>query len=372
MRILTLALFLSANAAMASVPTAAKTGNTPPQSIWRVTDGNYEHLQSGLPCPSTPAHYRRQSAMAFDRFGLDVGCNYQNGPATLTYYLTRREAPGGLDAALEEAKRELLEFGAKLHPRLMSETTTRLGDLDWKTALYAEDGDIRSAIWISDLSGWTFEYRVTYPVKLEAAVLADITASTAAIRSSAGARLELCAKAVQPERTGTVISDPEALRTAVSTSSLLGGLGEVVDQKKKRQSATAEAPAAVWCVDKVMSRGEFPMTFWRSVKGDATSDLADRVSLMTRDQPPVNLDITSGGIEALVTAEISKGKPGTPVRWMATLKDEDRTLIFAYFAGRPSADQAADLFGKILSGQQKYLGGYSAEGKKINIILPSP
>ena len=373
MRILTIALLLTANAAMAEAPTAAKTDNTPPQSVWRLTDGNYEHLQSGLPCPSTLAHYQRQNAMAFDRFGLDVGCNYQNGPATLTYYLTRRETQGGLDAAMDEAKRELLEYGAKLHPRLMSETTTRLGDLDWKTALYAEDGDIRSAIWISDLSGWTFEYRVTYPVTLESAVLADMTAFTAAVRSSAGARLALCAKAAQPERNGTVIADPETLRTAASISSVLGGatLAAAEDEKqKKRTPPTAEVPPPAWCVDKVMSRGDFPMTFWRSVKSDATTDLADRVSLMTEDQPPVTLDITSGGAEALVAAEISNGKSESPARWIATLQDGDRTLIFGYFAGRPSADLAADLFARILSGKQKYLGGYSAKGKNINIIMP--
>lgn len=57
---------------------------------------------------------------------------------------------------------------------------------------------------------------------------------------------------------------------------------------------------------------------------------------------------------------------------MATLQDGDHSLILGYFAGRPSADLAADLFARILSGQQKYLVGSSAKGNSINIMMPPP
>ena len=59
-----------------------------------------------------------------------------------------------------------------------------------------------------------------------------------------------------------------------------------------------------------------------------------------------------------------------PLRWVATLRNGDQTLIFGYFDGRPSPDAAADLFAAIIAGKAKPVGSYGAKGKNITITMP--
>ena len=53
------------------------------------------------------------------------------------------------------------------------------------------------------------------------------------------------------------------------------------------------------------------------------------------------------------------------------MQQNDQTLIFAYFAGRPAIADVADLFAQILMGKARAVGGYSANGKNITILAPS-
>jgi hypothetical protein len=57
--------------------------------------------------------------------------------------------------------------------------------------------------------------------------------------------------------------------------------------------------------------------------------------------------------------------------WSATITDGKRTDIFAYYRGRPPETFTSDLLKAILAGKAKRIGGFSAEGKSINIIAPS-
>jgi hypothetical protein len=370
MRLLVVALMFAAYPALADTPASARATEAPAQSVWRPSAGGYEHLQTGLICPTQLAGYRRTEVVTFDDYGLDVGCNYSIGTAALTFYLTRRDGPGGLEAAIADAKRDLLQAGAPRHAQLISETASVEGDLKWDIALYAEDGDLHSAIWIADLFGWTFEYRATYPASEEARTVADIRTITTGIRSGAGARLQLCARAPQPARPGKAVTDAAQIKAAAMMSSILGGAIQEAaeEQKGKPDEASALDAPPTWCVERATTRDGFPMVFWRGVRDDATNALDDRITLATQDHPPVTLDVSAGGLAGLIEAESKKDDK--PEQWTASLHNGDQVLIFGYFAGRPSADLVADLFARVLSGKQKPVGGYSAKGKTITIIAP--
>lgn len=199
MRWLALLVVFVANAAVADNAPSAKPPESaaPPLTVWRpVGGGGLEHVQSGVVCPSRIDAYRRTDAAIFDRFGLDVGCNYSRSDAAVTLYLTRREPGGeGLDAAMAEAKKELLEAGAAHHPVVIAENRLSENGLDWTTVVYREDGEKHTAIWIADLSGWTFEFRATYPAADDLPMGALIGRIATQVRTTAGTHLALCARA---------------------------------------------------------------------------------------------------------------------------------------------------------------------------------
>lgn len=144
------ALGLVATAAPAQ-PDGGGADSPPPLSVWRIDGASVEHLQSGLVCPEQFRTYRRTILKVFDRFGLDVGCNYLDpAQSDVTVYVTRRS---GLTAAdvMEDAKREFLQAHAAVHPQPISETHPTLVGLAWDVALYSVDGGMRDAIWLTDM-----------------------------------------------------------------------------------------------------------------------------------------------------------------------------------------------------------------------------
>jgi len=364
MRWLAMGMLLVAGSARADVrPPAAPPAPAPPVSVFRGHQaGTLEHLQSGLVCPARIGEYRRIEATVFDKFGLDVSCGYHTGTVVITLYLTRRTGTG-VDAALAEAKRELLQFGADRHPQSISELRSTNGGRDWVTVLYGEDGDIHSAIWLADLDGWTLEYRATYPAVDETRVTADIAKITAIVEESAGARLALCSASPPPARRALPILDRRNLQQSSMMTSILGGavLAEARDGK-----ATATAPL-MWCLEGPILKNNHHMLFWRAVDPKGTDARSDRITLAT-DGPPPTLDIAPDSLASLVEG-LAKASDKPP-RWIATLRQGDETLIFGYFDGRPSSDSVADLFENILAGKAKPAGGFGAEGKNITIVVP--
>jgi len=360
------ACFATAALADAPAPVAnAPPVDAPPASVWRLTpDGSYEHLLTGLDCPAKLGRYSRRVVQAFDAFGLDVGCDYAGHTAGLTYYLTRRTVPG-LDAAMAEAKHELEQFGAARHPQFVSETTSSGDGLDWTIATYSDDGGLRDAIWIADLSGWTLEYRATYAAAEELQVAGEIKAFAAAVRASAGARLQTCAKASPAERHATPVTDQAEINSASMMTSLLGGVGQAAADSKSAQPL----PAPTLCVEQTGRYANVPLVFWRSLGADGSDQLLDQVTTVSSG-PPVTVSFAGGGLSGLVAA-LGESKAGKPMQWTATLDRKGQTLIFGYFSGRPSIDQMGALVAGMLSGTVKPVGGYRAKGKAITIFMPS-
>ncbi len=366
-RLLTLGLLMLATPAMADIPVApVKTEPAAaPLSVWRpVAAGAFENPQSGLVCPAKVGEYGRTDLQLYDKFGFDVSCNYLFGRTDITVYLTRRDAAEGVDAAMAEAKRELLDVRASLHPQALSDSRSVDAGLAWMTALYALDGGRHSAIWIADLNGWTLEYRATYPAAQDPETTTDLKRFTATVESSAGARLALCAKSTPPTRDGERMTARKDLEADAMMTSLLGAAALAAVQEGKG----AEEPPTTWCAEAGVATTNPHMVFWRGVGPDGANADADEISLVS-DGPPPTLDIASDQLASLVD-DAAHGKDKPP-RWTATMRQNDQTLIYAYFAGRPAIADVADLFAQILLGKAKAVGGYSAKGKNITILTPS-
>jgi hypothetical protein len=367
---------LAASAVLADTPPAsppqaapqASAPQTPPLSIWVPEKDGYRHLQSGLVCPASLLGYRRTETSFFDDYGLDVGCNYAGHGRGITLYLTHRTGPG-LDAAMTEAKRELLQFGADKHPQVIGDKTEAANGLNWTVALYGEDGGARSGIWIADLDGWTLEYRATYPAADEDATVADLAAITDVVKTSAGPTLDACAKSQTPQRRGTLITDAKANGDAAMMSSLFGGAALAAAKDPKSKDTVKEEPL-FWCPEAPLKSVSGEMLFWRAVKADGSDGLSDQIGLMTQDEPPVMV-IAANSMGALLQAVDKKNAGKDPeLHWVATLTTHGQVLIFGYFNDRPSPDHVIELFDQVLSGKAKALGGYSVNGKNINITVP--
>jgi len=373
MRVLALALLFAATSAMADTPpppapAPGAPADTPPASIWKPTqDGGLEHLQSGLSCPGRFLRYHRSNALHYDDFGLDVSCNYAGEGADLTVYVTRRQT-GDIAAAMTEAKRELTVGRAERHPQLLGDSQPVVGGVRFLKALYFLDQGLHSSIWIADLNGWTLEYRASYLINKEADAEADLGPLTALVQASAGARLAACAKALPPERAGVAVTDKQDLQQAALMASLMGSAAVLSALEHKTPALPAPASSPVfWCAEQPLKRDGHPLLFWRGIDAAGLDSGEDKVSLMTVGPPP-SMELTPDRLGDLV--RLAKDKNAAS-RWTASIGNEGKVSFYGFFAGRPSADAAADLYGAVVSGTAKALGGYSIDGKNINLTMPT-
>lgn len=364
MRLAVIALLFAASAALADTPPPSGPVSAPsgppaqPLSVWRpLGHGDMEHVQSGLVCPGTTGGYRQSGLIMYDQLGLDVSCNYGAQPHDITVYMTRRDT-GEIDPLFAAAQRDLLSVGAERHPRLIARSRPDIGGWTWITALYGEDGDIHSAIWMADLHGWTLEYRATYPAALETQVSADLAAITTWVQSSAGARLDRCAKSTPPTRDGVRVADKKTLDNNAMMTAVLGAAGQAMAQDGKG----TPAGATTFCLEKTILDQPHRMQFWRGVADDGSAAPADQISGLTTGPPPI-LRIESDALASLV-------EKSSTAQWTATMNEGGQTSVYAYFQGRPSPQTVAALFSDILADKAKPLIGYSAHGKTINISMP--
>lgn len=368
MRVLALALILGSlgGPAMATTPSVAEPAPAtpaPPQSVWKASDRDgLVHLQSGLSCPSEYAGFRRTDAQLFDGLGFDVGCNYAAPGIALTVYIFRREG-NSVAAAMAQAKEEYLTVGADRHPTPVAEATVSDGGLSWSTALYSEDGDLRSGTWVAGLQDWTILYRVTYRTTAEGSATAGMSEMSKLVQASAAAQLSRCAKSPLPKRDGARVTSAKAIQEAAMMTSILGGamLSAAADGANEDSSTVQEV---TWCAEAPIQIDSYRMIYWRAVQADGEDAGLDRVTLVSNGPPPT-LGLAADGLAGLIG-----GKSG-PVQWAATASNGSGVAIYAYFKSRPSPTSVAALFADILSGKAKAVGGYAVDGKSISIGVPS-
>ncbi len=367
MRALAIFLLFTASAAFADGAVRRETTLSPnleqaEGGAWRTVGGDgRSHAWSGLLCPMRLRQFVRTTIKTFDRFGLDVGCDYNAPTSDITLYLTRRGA-APLSAAMVEAKRELETARPAEHAQLNSGNPSAGGNLSWQVALYDSDPGVRDGIWIADLHGWTLELRATYHKEDERTALADLAAFTDLAETSAGARLSLCARALPPRRAGAPITNAHEVSEAAMMTSILEGAA----QATLKQGRNSLPHPLIWCAEKPVDQNGLQMLFSRAIEPDGADANSDQVSLMTGDSTETLVVAPDGGgIGALLSSANGKAE-----KWSATIESKEQTLIFAYFDGRPSSDAVTDLFARILKGEAKPIGGFSAKGKDITVILP--
>jgi hypothetical protein len=353
------AMALAAATSVCALPGGAGEGQQPPLSVWRVEAAGAEHLQSGLACPAQFRTYRRINLHVYDRFGLDVSCNYLDPAVSdVTVYLTRRSGSMPADA-MTEAKREFLQVRAAMHPRPISETQPALGGLAWQLTLYDVDGGMRDAIWIADLDGWTLEYRVTYRANGEDRVMADMAAFVDAARGSAGTRLDLCGKSPPPARNGVLSHAHKDPQADAMMAAIVGAAAQ--SAVEKADPAKRATTSIAWCAEQPISGGPHDLMLWRGVLPDGADAKADRVTAMTVEAPPELVAADNSELD-LVRGELNQSS-----EWEATIEQGGQTSIWGYFTARPRPEALAEVYQNILSGKARPLSSYSKHGNQITI-----
>ncbi len=353
-----------------SMPPSGQTARSAPQSVWLETaGGGLEHQQSGMLCPQTLDAFQRKAARVYDGVGLDVGCEYAAPGSSFQVYLTRRGA-GGVSAALEEAKRDLAKDGADRHPVHLGDEQLTQDGLTWSVARYSEDGGLRSDIRVAELTGWLVQYRITSTIAAEPTGVRGVSAMTASLMASAAPRLALCDKAPAAVRDGRRVTDTKKMKDDALMSAILGGalMGAAEDKsargRKAKKGGDDLVQPIIWCPEQVVTREVFRMLLWRGLFAGGGDANRDRLTLVSKTRPPT-LEIGVEGLAGLIR-EKEKGPP----QWTATVNRGAQVMIYGYFEGRPSADDATALFADILAGRTEAIGGYGADGGNITIIMP--
>jgi len=352
----------AAGADVASSP-VANTAQQIPHSIWRLDDKNdATHLQTGLVCPAISGNFKRTAMRFYKASGLDVSCNYLDSEKTLvTIYLTRRGTQSVADD-FENAKRELTQVTPTAQPLPDTDQKAFVSDMKWSTLLYSEqDGRIHSGIWITDLHGWTFEYRATYAVANEATALSEMAALTDSAEKTAGTVLATCEKSSVPERSGVLVADKDAMQQALVLASVLGAV--TPDKDGHAQPAPR---VVIWCPETEITSSGDRMLLWHAAFEDGSDAAADRITPEILEDPPT-LEAAPDPFGSIVQNEIKGGKANN---WTAKIYNGNKTWLFGLFSGRPTGEALGALMFDITHGKAKPIGGYSASGKNISIQLP--
>jgi hypothetical protein len=373
MRAMILGLLLAAGAASAE-PTAPPSGPAAPsssatatarevarvpRSVWSSgADDLQISPQSGLQCPAQLGGYRRSDVHAYDGAGLDIHCNYLAAGREITVYMTRLNG-ADLRAVYDGAKASLLKVGDRAHPRLLDEGERRDEGFTWMMALYGEDDDVHSSLWMAQMDGWMVQYRATYRGEDDAHMAAELSAFSRQVRASAGAHLDLCAKSTAETGKGRRVAGKDASADAMMSGILMAGAQAAVEDGKGKPVAPP-----TWCFDRVLDVGPHGFVEWRAVNADGGDGRAMHITPMTIGDPPV-LEIALDPLAALIDAETGKSP-----RWTATMNRGSKTWVFAFYDGRPDPADAARLMDDILAGKVHALSSYDVDGRAITLSLP--
>jgi hypothetical protein len=331
------------------------------KSIWREDgQGNIVHLQSGLACDARIGDLRLTEVHAYKPSGLDVSCNYLDpGHSDITMYLTRRGTKP-LDDDFVEAEREFQTS----HPDASPIAAPAGAPATAKSSFYLRQAAAyREGIWIQDIDGWTLEFRGTWHFDQESATFAGISALIAKATGSAGPRLGLCARLPTPVRDGVLVTGKEDIQNTLVSDTIVGAAAEA-----GLNDANIKTAEPVFCAEDVVGDGDDAMLLWHGVGADGSDALVDQVTPFTLEVPGAVTSSASPALNMILSEEAKTSK--TRQRWAITFANDQGLWTFAYYDGRPPAEALAKLAAEIRDHKAKALGGYSAKGKSITIIMP--
>jgi hypothetical protein len=252
-----------------------------PQTIWqRANDGTATHLQSELQCPPAAGPFRLTAVTVFDGFGFDVGCQYDNTRRDrITLYLTNLRGQS-LQAYFEGDVAEMLKSAPDAKPAGEGNVQFTT-DSGWLASLHEIGGGKgRTGLWLTDMSGWEFQYRATYAAAEQDTVFAAMAELAAVGAKTAGAHLAACAAAPTLERGGRRITDERQLITLTLTAT-----GMAYPPLRGPAAPTAIDP--VWCAVDGLSVDGVPFLHWRNL-ADQNGGVIERITAMAgRDRKQI-------------------------------------------------------------------------------------
>jgi len=322
-----------------------------PKSIWTQSSGNGRHLQSSLVFPDRDGSFDRTSLDSFDNFGLDVGCGFFGNGDTLSLFLNRRVS-GSVNDDFEGAKSALLVN----HPgaTAIAEPVAQPGSATFASVFYANAKGGREGLWVADVSGWTLTFRATYDPQHQQSVLDAVSSLAAKALANAGKHLADCATAPAIVRDGTEITDKNRL----ASLSLIASVSEAVDDEKPVTAATDN-----WCAESPAGDEQIPLLYWRNIAMVGHAGHADRMSLMTMEEPPIlvlNADPTASLIDE------QSAKAGRTV-YELTLKDRGVISVFGFFSGRPSLQIVNPISTDVFAGRRRAVTSFDPKSNTITI-----
>lgn len=365
-KILAAALCLMGMLARAEVPEGAPVqAEKVPQSIWQVApDGTATHLQSTLVCASEVGNFRRTRLTVYDSVGFDVSCNYVGRHGWITLYLTRLGAMS-LDAAFDDAKRQLVQHAPEAVPLPDADQTTFPGAETYRHLIYSEKkGALWSGIWMTDFSGWMFEFRATYAPDAQAEMFGEMAELVRRATANAGAHLALCAKSAAPVRDGTPVTDRDEI---MSYSLLLTALAfdpaSEVDEKVNAKGEIKPAAPAHWCAEAQVAGFKPPILLWHAVTDAGAIQPFDRATVATYETPPELLSRVS---DVGILFDGATGKDGKP-RFAVTMTNGEEVFLYGIYSGRPNDAELARLITAVFDNRSQPLAKVNPKTKAITI-----
>jgi len=325
------------------------------KSIWRIgTDGAAIHAQSTLNCPAQIGEFTGGQATVHDSFGLDVSCSFDlPGAARITIFLTRR-AGQSLQDDFDAARAAIAAHrpGGELTERPADPIA---GPRPALSASYALDDDATTVLWLSNLPGWTLKFRAFYTDRARSETMEVLAKLNRRVQSTAEVHLSACAAALPRLRNGVRITDQELTRRL----SLIAGMSE----QPGTENITPLPKNERWCVEDKIDAREAPMLYWRNVANDGADGPVDRLTLMTKEEPPTWLLSANAAASMLVDA---RDGPGALIHQLTEPRD-GKVFMFAYYRGRPSLATLAPLVRSIIAGQTRPVAKYDPATNTVTL-----
>lgn len=348
-----------AGADVAETPAAPRDSAKVPQSIWQVApDGTATHLQSTLVCPPELGDFHQGKLITYDNAGFDVSCGFVARDGWITVYLTRL-GPNRLDDVFADGKRQIVEHTPDATALPDAEQKIFDSNFNFLHLTYTQqNGAMWSGIWMTEISGWMFEFRATYRPEAQQKMFDAMAELTRRVAETAAKHLAICAKAAPVVRDGVAVTDKDVLQKAMMMATLFGAVRSEADKKEIQKPVH-------WCAERNI--GPAPGVFWHAVYDDGSDALADRITPESVDDPVALMSAPN-----LMAALLSDGKEANNgPQWFVSLKVGNKTWFFAIYQSRPSVEALAQILSDIAGHKARSIGGYSVDGKNVTIDMPA-
>ncbi len=328
------------------------------QSIWREDDaGEQLHLQTSLRCPDSIGSFERIAVSAYDGFGFDVACKYDdNDRGRITLYLTLIEGVSIEDyfeqsvSSAESVTQGELRLGG-------GNAETFSDDPEWLIALYDVPNERRTGVWVKNLSGWALKYRATYEDAHQEATFDAMS------ELSDLAHLSACALTERPIRQGSQIEDTDILLALA----LLAGAQMLNTEGADAEFAApydGESPPVSSVEDTLAIDGK-GFLLWRNIASDGKNGPSDRVTATSLNESPALEVIVDPGVTAFHHAQEGASLDSTV--FTLAIRSGNVFEAYGFFVDRPDWATLGAFADSVFSGRRAPIASVDTGSNQINL-----